>query len=457
MSSAALPEHGRNQPSNMFFWVTPDRPTAVRAEGIHIWDQDGKRYIDASSGPQTCNIGHGNPRVRRAMAEQAEKIAFAFRPQFMNEPAELLAADLARLAPDPLDMAFFVSGGSEAVEAALKLARTLALARGEAQRFKLISRIPAYHGATLGALSVTGDPQMSAPFAPMIQQNPKIPAPFCTPTPPGRTLDDMALQFADCLETEILNQGAETVLAFILEPVGGASTGGLTAPDVYYRRIREICDAYGVLLIYDEVMSGAGRTGKFLAAEHWDGRPDIVAMAKGLASGYMPLGAVLTSRGIVDEMDAAGGFPHGHTYSAHPLACAVGRAVLAELVECDLIGNAARMGALLQARLEELRERYGFIGEVRGRGLLLGFDVVADRSTGRPLPAELNAYSRIAEEAYRCGLVIYSRRVMNGLRGDHFLVTPPLIVSEADIDEIVALLAQALDAVAPELEAARGA
>ncbi len=339
-------------------------------------------------------------------------------------------------------MVFFNSGGSEAVETAIKLARQYALAIGEAQRYKIISRIPSYHGTTLGAL-------------PMIVNQPKIPAPFCRYRRPGQSADEAALEYAQALEDEILRQGPQTVLAYIQEPVGGAATGALVAPDIYYTRVREICDRYGLLLIHDEVMCGAGRCGRYLASEYWpDCTPDLVVLAKGLASGYAPLGACVAPKRIVQAVEDSGGFVHGHTYSANPIACAVGRAVLAETLERDLIGNAARMGDLLKGRLEELLDEFPFIGEVRGKGLLLGFDVMADREAGRPLPAELNAYQKLAQAAYERGLIIYSRRVMNGARGDHFLVSPVLTVTEAEIDEIMALLTAALRDFAPEARAA---
>lgn len=458
MSPSSLAQRRHNRPSSMFFWPTPDRPVAVRGEGIHIFDESGKRYIDASAGPQTANIGHANPRVLAAMAEQAAKISFAFRSQFKNEPAEAFADELAEMTPPGLDMAFFASGGSEAVEAAIKLARQHAIAIGQGSRYKIISRIPSYHGATLGALSLTGDPQMFGPFAPMMPIMPKIPAPFCAYRPAGQSAEEAAFAYANALEEMILNQGPDTVLAFIMEPVGGASTGALTAPDIYYSRTAEICRRYGVLLIYDEVMSGAGRTGRYLAAEHWNIVPDIVVLAKGLASGYVPLGAILAGRGLVERVEKGGGFAHGHTYSASPFACAIGRAVLREHLEYDLIGNAARMGERLKGRLTELMDEFEFIGEVRGRGLLLAFDVVADRKTGKALPKELNAYLELAQAAYDRGLVIYSRRVMDGRRGDHFLISPPLIVTAEQVDEIAALLRAALADFAPKARAAiRGA
>ncbi|MGK0168812.1 MAG: adenosylmethionine-8-amino-7-oxononanoate aminotransferase [Gammaproteobacteria bacterium] len=450
MTSSSSANSGDNRPSNMFFWPTPERPTVARGEGIYLWDTTGKKYIDACSGPQTTSLGHGNARVIAAMTEQAQKVSYAFRSHFLNEPAELLAKEICDAAPAPFDRVFFTSGGSEAVETCIKLARQYAVATGQGSRYKLISRVPSYHGTTLGALSVTGDPAGFGMFAPMMVNQPKIPAPFCRYRRPGQSENEAAVEYAQALENEIINQGADTVLAFIIEPVGGASSGALVAPDVYYSHIREICDRYGVLLIFDEVMSGSGRTGKYLAAEYWpDAMPDLVALAKGLAAGYIPLGACLTSQGIVGAVEDAGGFNHGHTYSASPVACAVGRAVLAEHLENDLIGNAARMGEVLKGRLVSLLDEFPFMGEVRGKGLLLAFDVVADRDTGRPLPPALNAYLDLSQEAYERGLIIYSRRVMGGVRGDHFLVTPALTVKEAQIDDIVDLLTQALRAFAP--------
>lgn len=444
------PRHGRNEPSSMFFWPTADRPMAVRGEGIFIWDDEGRRYVDASCGPQTTNIGHNNRHVVEAMRAQMDDICFAFRSHFKNGPAERLADRLATLgAARGLTRAFFCSGGSEAVEGAIKLARQYALAKGEATRHRIISRLPSYHGSTLGALSLTGDPQMAGPFAPMMQNQPKIPAPFVVERPAHESAEDAALRYANLLEDQIITQGPETVLAFIVEPVGGAATGALTPPDIYYERVREICDKYGLLLIYDEVMCGSGRTGKYLAAEHWDAKPDIVAMAKGLAAGYVPLGAVMARGDIVQAVEDAGGFAHGHTYSAGPLACAAGLAVLDVLLQNDLIANAAEKGAALKAKLEGLMEEFDFIGEVRGKGLMLGFDVMADREKRIPLPPELNAGSEIAQACYDRGLIIYNRRMLNGVRGDHFLVTPPLNVTSEEIDMIVELLRQGLSDFAP--------
>jgi adenosylmethionine-8-amino-7-oxononanoate aminotransferase len=444
------------EPSNLFYQTRSRRPLVARAEGIYFWDRAGKRYIDGSSGAMVANIGHGNPRVLAAMRRQMEETTFAYRLHFENEAAETLARRIAGRMPAGLDRVFFVSGGSEAVESCLKLARQHALATGQATRYKVISRYPSYHGATLGALAVTGYTPMTAPFAPMMQEMPKIPAPTCYLDRDDLDWEARGLRYAEMLRQEIRRQGEETVLAFIMEPVGGASTGALVAPDSYYQRIREICDEYGVLLILDEVMSGVGRTGRFLAAEHWNLRPDIVALSKGFAAGYAPLGAMVADRRLVDPVLDQGGFIHGYTYAGNPLACAAGLAVLEEIESQDLMGNAIRMGALLKQGLKGLMARFPFIGDVRGLGLLLAFELVADRKSMEPLPAGLNAHSRLVDIAYDRGLIIYSRRTRGGLEGDHFLVCPPMIVEEAEILEILALLESSLSEFAAEADLLAG-
>ena len=437
-------------PSNLFYQTRSRRPVVARAEGIYFWDRDGKRYIDGSSGAMVSNIGHGNPRVLAAMRRQMEQATFAYRLHFENEAAETLARRIAGRMPAGLDRVFFVSGGSEAVESCLKLARQWALATGQDSRWKVVSRYPSYHGATLGALAVTGYAPMTQPFAPMMREMPKIPAPTCYLD--RDNLDDEArgLRYAEMLREKILAEGPESVLAFIMEPVGGASTGALVAPDSYYARIREICDEFGILLILDEVMTGVGRTGTFIAAEHWNLRPDLIALSKGFAAGYAPLGAMVADRRLVDPVLDKGGFIHGYTYAGNPLACAAGLAVLEEIETQDLMGNATRRGALLKQGLNALMARYPWIGDVRGLGLLLAFELVADRATMQPLPKELNAHSRLVELAYERGLIIYSRRTRGGLEGDHFMVCPPMIVTEDEVAEILALLDDSLAAFAAE-------
>ncbi|MTJ04300.1 MAG: aspartate aminotransferase family protein [Sediminimonas qiaohouensis] len=438
-------------PSNLFSLTDIARPMLDRAEGIYLYDTEGRRYLDGSSGAMVSNIGHSNPNVLAAMREQMERSTFGYRLHFRNQPAEDLARRTAARMPGDLDRVFFVSGGSEAVESAIKLARQHALSRGEAGRWKVISRFPSYHGCTLGALALTGYAPLSDPFMPMMRDMPKIPAPTCYLDRDNLSDEERGLKYAEMLREEILAQGPDSVLAFIMEPVGGASTGALVAPDSYYARIREICDEFGILLIYDEVMSGAGRTGTFVAAEHWGILPDIVTLSKGFAAGYAPLGAVVARGGIVDEVTGAGGFANGFTYAGNPLACAAGLAVLDEIERAGLIGNAAEMGALLKRELEALMARYPFVGDVRGKGLLLAFELVADRGSMTPLPPGMNAFNRLVELAYQRGLIIYSRRTRGGREGDHFLVCPPLIVTPGQIDEIIGLLDDSLGALAAEL------
>ncbi len=436
--------------SNLFYQTRLRRPMLERGEGVYLWDSTGKRYLDGSSGAMVSNIGHSNPAVLAAMRAQMEKSTFGYRLHFENEPAENFATAIAERMPDGMDRVFFVSGGSEAVESTIKIARQYTLAKGEASRWKVISRFPSYHGSTLGALALTGMSLMSAPFSPMMREMPKIPAPTCYLDRDTLSDDERGLRYAEMLREEILRQGPETVLAFIMEPVGGASTGALVAPASYYKRIREICDEFGLLLIADEVMTGAGRTGKYLGVEHWNLRPDIIALSKGFGAGYAPLGAMITSSEIAETVIDAGGFIHGHTYAGNPLACAAGLAVLGEIDRLGLVKAAEAQGQKLKAELSMLMDRYPFIGDVRGKGLLLAFELVADRGTMEPLPVKLNAHLRLVDIAYERGLIIYSRRTRGGRIGDHFMVCPPLITTDEQIGEIIGMLTGSLDQFAKE-------
>jgi adenosylmethionine-8-amino-7-oxononanoate aminotransferase len=295
---------------------------------------------------------------------------------------------------------------------------------------------------------VTGMYQFVEPFREMIRVMPKIPAATCYLDRDALTHEERGIRYAEYLREEIERQVAETVLGFMMEPVGGASTGALVPPDSWYRRIQEICREYGILLITDEVMTGAGRTGRFLAGEYWDLRPDIVALSKGFGAGYAPLGAVVAHRRIVAAVMEHGGFAHGYTYAGNPLACAAGLAVLKEIEEHELVDNAERQGRNLRARLTSLMTRYPFIGDVRGKGLLLAFELVRDRETMEPLPQEMNAHLALVDEAYDRGLIVYSRRTRGGIVGDHFMVCPPLIITDAQIEELMEILVASLDAFA---------
>lgn len=437
--------------SRLFYQTRQRRPLLDRAEGVYLWDRDGKRYLDGCSGAMVSNIGHSHPQVLEAMRRQMELSTFGYRLHFENEPAEKLAALIAGLGPEGHDRVFFVSGGSEAVESCLKLARQYAFNTGQESRWQVISRRPSYHGSTLGALAVTGYHPLTEPFLPLLRTMPSVPAPRCYLDRDSLSDAERGIRYANLLSEKILELGPESVLAFIMEPVGGASTGALVAPDSYYKRVREICDEFGVLLIYDEVMSGAGRTGRYLAAEHWGIRPDIIALAKGLAAGYAPLGAMLADNRIIDPVLDAGGFQHGYTYAGNPLSCAAGLAVTQVILEQGLMEQATATGERLKRKLEGLMDDYPFIGDVRGKGLLLAFELVESRETMDPLPAGMNAYARLVELAYERGLIIYSRRTRDGVAGDHFMVCPPMIATQAHVDEIIDTLRASLDALQKEL------
>ncbi len=428
------------------------RPRIRRAEGIWFEDFDGKRYLDASSGPVVSNIGHGNKRVLAAMAEQAAECAFAFPMQWESEANIRLTEKLADLAGPGFERVFLASGGSEAVETALKFVRQHAVATGEASRWKVIGRDPGYHGGTLGALSVTGDHAMRALYGPMMREMPLAPTPFTYRVPPNHTAETYARHCADALDALIQAEGPETVLAFIMEPIGGLATGALVPPDPYFRAVRDICDRHGVKLIFDEVISGAGRTGRFLAAHHWpESKPDLVVLAKGVTAGYTPLGVLLAPAHMADAVAAAGGFAHGFTYFANPLSCAVGAAVLDELVERDLMGNATRMGALLRGKLEALAERTKLIGDIRGRGLLLAIEIVADKATKAMIPLPLMAPYRLQALGLQHGIALYCRRTGGGKYGDWLPITPPLTITEPEVDELIARLAATLSSFEAEL------
>lgn len=428
-------------------------PQIDRGEGVYLFDTSGRRLLDATSGAVVSNLGHSNPRVVAAMASQARRVTFAYPRFFESEANVRLANQLTALAGSGFDRAFFVSGGSEANESAMKLARQYAVVCGQTTRYKVISRDPSYHGSTMGAMAVTGDAFTESIYGPMMKAMPKIPAPLTYRLPAGKTEAEYVAECARRLEEIIVEEGPDTILAFIMEPIGGLSTGAVVSPASYYRAIREICTRYGVLLIHDEIMSGAGRSGAFLSSQHWeDSRPDIVTLAKGLAAGYTPFGAVLAPNHIVETIGAHGGFVHGHTYFSNPFSCAVAEAVLDEVVEQRLIERAARMGDYLGAQLRALQQRSPLIGDVRGKGLLMAIELVANQETRQQLPAELNVPARLTEHGLEHGIALYNRRANRGQFGDIQLISPPLIITESQIDELVDRLGQALASLEAELQ-----
>ncbi|MER8996195.1 aminotransferase class III-fold pyridoxal phosphate-dependent enzyme, partial [Mesorhizobium sp. M0678] len=442
----SAPKPARKEASGTSFYAgrgASETFAVSHAKGIFFWDTNGKRYLDGSSGAVVANIGHGNERIRDAMIDQANRISYVVRTAFTCEATDELCRLIPRLAGPGFDQAYLVSGGSEAVESAIKLARQYAVVSGQPKRSKILARMPGYHGATLGAAAVTGDPDRDKIFGPIMQIMPKVPAPLSYRIPEGYDVNSYADYCAEELERQILAEGEETVLAFIMEPVGGVATGALVAPDHYYSKVRKICDRYGVLLIFDEVMSGAGRTGKFLAAHHWpDALPDLVVCAKGLSAGYTPFGAMIAPNKIVDKVVESGGFLHGHTYSGNPLSSAIALAVLNEMLDQNLMQNAERMGLLLRRKLNALKDRTTTIGDVRGKGLLNAVEIVEDKTTKAIFPGSKQASYRVSEIARDLGLHIYARRAASGKFGEWFLAAPPLIITEPEVDLFMELLTE---------------
>ena len=435
----------RGGPIQTFYIGNRKMPVVERGEGVYLYDEDGNKYFDASSGPITCNIGHANPKVLEAIKNQSEKVCFASHAFFENRPNRDLAKKLVNLTGKNYDQAFFVSGGSEAIEASFKLARQYAVVCGQTKKHKIIARAPSYHGSTMGAFSASDDIEMKENFQSLTKISIKVPAPLSYRVPENFDALSYTRFCLDELERAIIEEDPEEVLAFILEPVGGLSTGALVAPDFYYKNVREICDKYEVLLIYDEVMSGAGRTGRFLAADHWEGSdPDLVILAKGLCAGYSPLGALLAPNRIVEPVVSSGGFLHGHTYASNPLSCAIANAVLNEVVENNLVENAWVVGNYLKKGLENLASQLSIIGDVRGMGLLLALEVVQDTTTKSTFNEDQRAIYRISELGIKNGILLYTRKTSRGENGEWLMIAPPLISSTDHCDDFLSKLYETL-------------
>lgn len=423
-------------------------PVAVAGDGCYLIDADGKRYLDCGDAAVSC-LGHSNLAVIKAVQQQVEQIAFAHSGFMTSEPAETLAALLIKHAPGDLERVYFVSGGSEATEAAIKLARQYYLEIGQPERRHVIARKQSYHGNTLGALSAGGNEWRRAQFAPMLIGMSHIAACYeYAEKPDNESSFDYGQRVAKELEAEILRLGPDTVMAFMAEPVVGATLGAVPAVEGYFQRIREICDQYGVLLIFDEVMCGMGRTGHLFACDHDQVGPDILCIAKGLGAGYQPIGAVLCTGKIYDAIrDGSGFFQHGHTYIGHPVATAAALAVVQELTSKDLPKRAAAMGEKLEAALNAAFGHHPHVGDIRGRGLFWGLELVADRATKAPFDPSLGLAGKVKKAALAEGLICYPMSgTRDGKTGDHILLAPPFIIDEAQIDELVTKLSAALDA-----------
>ena len=427
--------------SNVFYRSSKPYPVAVRGEGVFLYDDAGRRYLDGSSGALVANIGHGRAEVGERMAAQAARLPFVHGSQFSSDVLEEYAGRLARFVGLPTFRFWAVSGGSEATESAVKLARQYHVERGEPGRFKVITRVPSYHGASLGSLAASGMGARRELYTPLMRPEawPKLPK----PDPARNGAED-----AEGLRALLEREGPETVAAFMAEPVVGASDAALAPAPGYYERVRDICDEAGIIFIADEVMSGMGRCGSPLALSRWSGvTPDIAVLGKGLAAGYAPLAGLLAAPQVYETvMGGSGAFMHGFTYAGHPVSVAAGLSVLDIVEREDLTGAAKERGAQLLAGLQALQARFPQMMQGRGTGLLLGV-VLGDLATGQAFETPGIA-SRIGAAALKRGLITYpgSGAEPNG-RGDHLLLGPPLSITAAEVDELLALLAGALEDV----------
>lgn len=428
-------------------------PKAVAGDGCYLIDETGKKYLDGSGGAAVSCLGHSDAAVIEAVQQQVAKLAFAHTGFLTSDPAEALADLLISQAPGTLDRVYFVSGGSEATEAAIKLARQYHLERGAPERRHLIARRQSYHGNTLGALAAGGNAWRRQQFDPLLIGVSHIaPCYEYVDRVEGETAFDYGQRVANELEAEILRLGPETVMAFMAEPVVGATSGAVPAVAGYFKRIREICDQYGVLLILDEVMCGMGRTGHLFACEADDVAPDILCIAKGLGAGYQPIGAMLCSQKVYQAVaQGSGFFQHGHTYIGHPVATAAGLAVVQQLLERDLVSRTKQMGESLQAALQDRFGAHPFVGDIRGRGLFRGVELVSDRERKSPFDPELGIAAKVKKAAFEAGLICYPMSgTRDGKLGDHVLLAPPFIISEAQIVELVDKLEVALASSVPD-------
>ncbi len=427
-----------------------DYPMVVRGEGMYLYDADGKQYLDGSGGAAISCLGHGHRVVIDAIKAQAEQMAFAHTMFFTNQPQEQLAAQLARRFGEDGARVYFLSGGSEANETAIKLARQYWLSQGHENKHLVISRRQSYHGNTLGALSASGNAARQKLYAPLLHDWPKIaPCYAYRHQLPNESAREYGNRAAQTLEEAIIAAGAENVSAFIAEPIVGATLGAVPAVATYFQSIRDICDRHQVLLIMDEVMAGCGRSGSYFAFEQEDIRPDMVSVAKGLAGGYQPLGAVV-ARGFIHQgiVDAFGAFAHGHSYVGHATATAAGLAVMRVLQDENLLENVRNTGDLLKNRLREVFSEHPHVGDIRGRGLFVGIELVEDRETKTGIRKELGAPTAIRNAAMENGLICYpGGGSVDGSNGAHILLAPPFICEPKHVDELVSRLEKSLGQV----------
>jgi len=435
----------KQQKHSLSVFFNKEYRSIVRGEGMYLWDDQGKRYLDASGGPIMSNLGHGMKEMAETLYNQASKLEYVFRMDFTSPEMEAACNGVCAATGGKMDRVFLVSGGSEATETCIKLVRKYQIDAGRPSKFKIITRWMSYHGMTGGAMNLSGFPFRRRDYAPYISNNFHIPPAYCYRCWFNKTPETCNLECAEALETEILCQGPESVAAFMAEPISGMSLCGATPRKDYFKRIREICDRYDVLLVMDEVLTCFGRSGKFFAYEHFDTPPDILALGKGLGGGYFPVGAAVINKKVYDTIaNASGLFMSGHTWAGNPMAAAVICKTLEIIEERKLIERSARMGEYLARRLEDLR-RHPTVGDIRGEGLMRGIEFVADKETKQTLPPEKMFWMIVHELAQDNGLVIDCSSGCNrGQSGDQLMFGPPFIITEEQVDEAVEILDRVL-------------
>lgn len=428
-------------------------PHAASARGVYITDTDGRQYLDGSGGAAVTSVGHAHPEVLAAMRAQIDNLCYAHTGFFTTDAAEALAEKLVALAPGALNHVYLVSGGSEAVEAALKMARQYFVEVGEPQRRHIIARRQSYHGNTIGALATGGNAMRRQQFQPLLPETHHV-SPCYAYRDKGNdeTPEAYAARLADELDAKIRELGPESVMAFVAEPVVGATLGAVAAEADYFKRIRKICDHYGVLLILDEVMCGMGRTGTMFACEQEGITPDILTIAKGLGGGYQPIGAVMLSSAIFESFaNGSGLFQHGHTYLGHPVAAAAANKVVEIIARPETLANVNAMGARLQRGLEAALGASPYVGDIRGRGLFRGIELVADREQKTPFDPARKIHAKVKRQAIARGLISYPMGgTIDGVYGDHILLAPPYTIEPAEIDLLIERITQAIDAAIAE-------
>jgi hypothetical protein len=423
-------------------------PIAVKGEGIYIYDKNGKKYLDGSSGAAVSCLGHNNKRVKEAIIKQLTNLPYAHTSFFTSEPAEELAKMIIDRAPENMGKIYFLSGGTEAIETAIKIVRQYHLENKEPQRKYIIARKQSYHGNTLTALSIGGNVKRKEPFLPYMSEcmHHIDPVYAYRLKKEEETLEEYGIRAANLLEEKILELGENNVAAFIYEPLVGSTLGSVGAPISYHKRIREICNKYKILLVSDEIMCGYGRTGYLFTSEFTGIKPDLITLAKGIGAGYQPLAATVISTKIYETiLNGSGAFSHGHTYISHPCATAAGVAVLKEIEENNLLANVQKMGKLLKNKLKEKFSSHPYVGDIRGKGLFLSIELVKDKKTKEPFDPTLKLFAQIKQTAKEFGLLCYPMGGTNfGKNGDHILLAPPFIINELQINELIDKLDNAI-------------